>query len=395
MTSGRTRGQKARRAAGIIAIAWFVFDLSSGIATAQIGNILKKAGEIKKKADDVHQQLTISDEQEQEIGADVSQRIRDRYGVVQDVAVTRYVSLVGTVLAQASSRPGLPWKFIVLDTDGVNAFAAPGGYIHITRGALALMTSEAELATVLGHEITHVTEKHTIQGIQQGKIAGKGFDLLRQKADLKRGSEYFNKLAEAATDAVLKGFGRSEELESDQKGVRLANSIGYAPRSLVDFLTRLAERNKDSTTKQGLFASHPDMQERISRLRNQVASERLAGSATLPERYRKFIAYQPTGLADIAGGEEGAAGLAGSSTKQTDKQKATKNDPPPKKKGFGLGSLLAPGPSEKKSAEVTGSAAARGMDKELGAKGGPVKTIVAVKLTPDEIAAFKREGGLR
>jgi hypothetical protein len=174
--------------------------------------------------------------------------------------------------------------------------------------------------------------------------------------------------------------------------VRLANSVGYAPGSLAGFLTRLSDRNRDSTTKQGLFASHPDMDERLARLRSQVASERLSATATLPERYRKFITYKPSALAEIAAGEEGAAGLTGSTKSGT---KTAKNAPPPKKKGFGLGSLLAPGPAEKKSAEVTGSAAARGMDKELGAKGGPVKTIVAVRLTPDEIAAFKKEGGLR
>ena len=89
--------------------------------------------------------------------------MRARYGVVQDAAVHRYVTLVGTLLAKTSTRPNLPFKFIVLDTDGVNAFAAPGGFIHITRGALALMASEAELAGVLAHEIIHVTEKHTIQ----------------------------------------------------------------------------------------------------------------------------------------------------------------------------------------------------------------------------------------
>ena len=87
-------------------------------------------------------------------GEQVSLQIRNTFGVFQDKEVTKYVTLVGTVLAQASSRPGLNWEFIVLDTDGVNAFAAPGGIVHITRGALGLAKTEAELAGVLGHEIT-------------------------------------------------------------------------------------------------------------------------------------------------------------------------------------------------------------------------------------------------
>ncbi len=379
-----------------IAAAWLVtLSVSTG-GVAGEPQIPGKIGSALKKVQQAQQQLTITDEQEQEIGDEVSQRIRDRYGVVQDVSVTRYVSLVGTVLAQASSRPNLAWKFIVLDTDGVNAFAAPGGYIHITRGALALIHDEAELATVLGHEIIHVTEKHTLAGIQKDK----SIQMLAGQVKLSKGSELFRRVVDKSSEAVLAGFGRQEELESDQKGVRLANSIGYAPTALADFLTRLTERNKDSTTKQGLFASHPDMQERLGRLRSQVAGERLAATATLADRYRKYISYQPTAQAEIAGVEGGAAGLTGESkssgTKKDDTKKAeAKTDPPPKKKGFGLGSLLAPGPSEKKSAEVTGSAAARGVDRELGARGGPVKTIVAVNLTAADIAAFKKEGNLR
>jgi beta-barrel assembly-enhancing protease len=388
-----TRGRHpslGRVAICAIAMAWLVVLITPSDAAAQIGG---KLGSILGKTKEVTDQLVITDQQEADIGAEVSQRIRDRYGVVQDADVHRYVSLVGTVLAQASSRPNLPWKFIVLDTDGVNAFAAPGGYIHITRGALALMNNEAELADALAHEIMHVTEKHTLAAIKKGRLIQTTAD----QANVTRGSEYFQKLVDVSTDLVLKGFGRAEELEADQKGIRLANRVGYAPAGLGDFLTRLSDRNKGSSAKQGLFASHPEMQERLDKLRKQIDSERLTSTATLPDRYRKFITYQPVAQSAIATVEAGAAGLTGDTGKPEAKKDDTRKDdpPPPKKKGFGLGSLLAPGPSEKKSAEVTGSAAARGVDKELGAKGGPVKTIVVVNLTPADIAAFKKEGNLK
>src|SRR5262249_40207900 len=103
---------------------------------AQFGGLdgaLKKAQQAqdaKKKLDD----LTFSDEEERKIGDDVSAKVRQRFGVVQDAAVHKYVSLVGTTLAKVSERPNLVWTFIVLDTDGVNAFASPGGLVHITRG---------------------------------------------------------------------------------------------------------------------------------------------------------------------------------------------------------------------------------------------------------------------
>src|SRR5207247_6674767 len=93
---------------------------------------------------------------------------------VQDPAIHKYVSLVGTALAEHSERPGLAWTFIVLDTDGVNAFASPGGIVHITRGALGLITNEAELAGVLGHEIGHVAHKHTVNASRKNKAVQLG-----------------------------------------------------------------------------------------------------------------------------------------------------------------------------------------------------------------------------
>ena len=102
--------------------------------------------------------------------------MRSEFGVVQDAALTKYVSLVGNVLAKASSRPDLKWEFIVLDTDGVNAFAAPGGLVHITKGALGLIKTESELAGVLGHEIAHITKKHTVNSIKRSKVTKMGTD---------------------------------------------------------------------------------------------------------------------------------------------------------------------------------------------------------------------------
>src|SRR6478609_5658236 len=147
-------------------IAWSVAAVlaagaGSPAAARQLGGVTKGLS-MAKKANEVRD-LSMTDAEEQDLGKQVSEKIRTRYGVVQDAAVHRYVNLVGLALAQGSTRPNLPWTFIVLDTDGVNAFAAPGGYVHITKGALALVKNEAELAGVLGHEIVHVTEKHTVR----------------------------------------------------------------------------------------------------------------------------------------------------------------------------------------------------------------------------------------
>lgn len=352
-------------------------------SASQFGEIVRRAQQAKD--------LVTTEADEIRLGEAVSERIRLRYGVAQDAAVHKYVALVGTALTEASTRAKLPFHFIVLDTDGVNAFAAPGGFVHVTRGALALMRSEADLAGVLAHEIEHVTEKHTMKAIQKGKLVQVGANEATSG-----NAAYFSQLIDKATDVVLAGFGREEELESDAEGVVLVNKVGYAPTALGDFLRRLAERNKVSSGKQGLFASHPQMEERLDKLSKKVTSARLTSSATLDDRYKKSIAYTSKPLSDVPV-VAGAAGLTGGATSDTKGEKKASDAKPeePRKKGFGLGALVRPGGSEKKSAEVTGSAASRGVDSERDARGGANPTLVAVQITPADVAAFKKAGNLR
>src|SRR6476620_1529366 len=161
-----------------------------------IGNAVKRAQQVqdtKKKLDD----LTFTEEEEQTIGLDVSQKVRERFGVVQDPALHKYVSLVGTTLAKLTERPDLPWTFIVLDTDGVNAFASPGGFVHITRGALGLIQNESELAAVLGHEIGHVVRKHTINAIKKNAAVKMGTQAASSRA------QFISQVAGAAYDHIL------------------------------------------------------------------------------------------------------------------------------------------------------------------------------------------------
>lgn len=359
-------------------------------AHSQLGQIGKGVS-IAKKANDVRD-LQMTDAEEQELGANVSERIRERYGVVQDAAVHRYLALVGTALAQGSTRPGLPWTFVVLDTDGVNAFAAPGGYVHITRGALALIKNEAELAGVLGHEIIHVTEKHTIRSMQKSQAVQMG-----ASETLSGSSALMERVVTATYDNIVeRGFGRAEENESDEMGVTLASKIGYAPNGLVGFLTTLKDRNKASKEKRGLFASHPEMQERLDRITKLIAARKLTATATVQPRYAKNITYKPVAVTAIATVDPGAAGLAGgdAEAKKAEETKAAEKKEEPKKRGFGLSRMLPTGGGEKKSAQVTASGGARGVDPEKDSKGGSNPKVVPVKLVAADIAAFKKDGGL-
>ncbi len=378
------RGRSILAAAAVVAIGYAHGAPARAAGAPQWNQVLKRAQQARG--------LVITEADEIRIGEAVSEKVRVRYGVVQDPAVHRYVTLVGMALAGETDRPGLPWKFIVLDTDGVNAFAAPGGFIHITRGALGLIANEAELAGVLAHEIQHVTQKHAVDAIQKSKIT----ETAVGETSLKD-SKVFSRVVDMASDIVMSGFGRNEELESDREGVRLANRVGYSPKGLGQFLTRLSERNKASTQKQGLFASHPEMKERLDKLGAQITAEKLASTATLEDRYRKNVSYQPKPQSEIVAVVPGAAGLASGSIQDAKPPASDKDkeEEKPKKKGFGLSNLLKPTGSEKKSAEVTGSGASRGVDTERNAKGGAVSTPVNVNVTRADVAAFKKEGNLK
>jgi predicted Zn-dependent protease len=354
-------------------------------AQAQLGRLRKGLEDAQKKLGD----LRITEQEEQELGAALSAQIRARYGVVQDQALHKYVALVGSVLAQESSRPKLPWTFVVLDTDAVNAFAAPGGFVHITRGALGVIRNEAQLAGVLGHEITHIANRHTINAIRKSK----GIQMAADES-LSGNKELLDRVVNQAYEMVVeKGFDRDDELDSDKVGIKLANTVGYAPNGLGDFLTALIERNRSATARRGLFASHPETKDRIARLDRQIAADRLTASATVEARYRSHITFTAKPQSDIATVDPGVRGLAEGDAKAEEKKAEEKpaEKPAEKKRGFGLGFLAKPAGAEKQNAQVTASAGTRGVgDPDRDATGGGNPAIVRVAITAAELAAFRK-----
>ncbi len=355
-------------------------------AAAQFGLIEQGAKRAKQIND-----FRWTDEEKAALGSKVSELVRQRYGVVQSAAVHKYVTLVGRTVTEKSTKPGLPWTFIVLDTDAVNAFAAPHGYVHITRGALALMKDEAELAGVLAHEIVHVTEEHTIDSLKKNTIKSAAAE------EVAGGNALIEFLANAAYNNILdNAYSRGDEGQADTQGITLTSKAGYAPQGLGSFLTTLSERNKSATEKRGLFSSHPEMQARQDKLTSTIAKSKLTGTQLVAARYKATITYKPVPQSQIATVSAGTRGLAGGSNAKSKSGTTAKADEPaqPKKKGFGLGSLVSGGGSETKSAQVVGSGGARGLDPEKDAKGGPNPAVVAVKIAPAELEAFKKAGSL-
>ena len=348
-------------------------------ARAQLGGIggaMKKAQQaqdVMKKVDD----LTFSEEEETKLGQDVSLKIRQRFGVVQDPAVHKYVTLAGMAIVQQTERAKLAWTFIVLDTDGVNAFASPGGFVHITRGALGLIQNESELAAVLGHEIGHVVRKHTINAIKKNAAVKMGTQAASSRA------AFISQVANAAYDSILENaYDRGDELDADKFSVDTTPKIGYAPTSLADFLARLEERNKNQAERNGLFASHPETQERIKKVRDLAKAFKT--TATVEPRYKTNVKYQPTALTSIAVVTEGSAGLAGSSAA---KEPEKKEEP---KKGVPVASLKTTTAPEKQSAQVSASGGARGLGNDRAAKGGSNPNPVKVTVSAAEIDSFKK-----
>jgi predicted Zn-dependent protease len=338
----------------------------AGPAHAQLGGI----GKALDRAQQMRQEFVFTEAEERQLGSNISTKLRDRYGVLQDRAVHEYVTLTGTVLAQASSRPALAWTFIVLDTDGVNAFAAPGGFIHITKGALALIRNESELASVLGHEIAHVTEKHTLKAIQKSNVVGAAAQASR--------SDFLAAVTERAYESVLENsFDRGDETASDRIGITLAGRAGYAPQGLASFLTALSERNKALAERSGMFASHPEVRARLDAMSRTIKTDKLVATATVAARYAERIAFKPVPVASVPQGSGSAASSAPSSPSSSGGS------------GLGLSGLSALG-RERSGNESVSSAGSRGVNPDRDARGGAVKTLITVRVSAAEVAEFRK-----
>lgn len=340
------------------------------VAADQLPSIVNKAQQVVKGVNDV----ILTEDEERQMGADISAQLRERYGVAQDAAVHKYVTLVGTALAQKSSRPNLKWTFIVLDTDGVNAFAAPGGFVHVTRGALALMQTEAELAGVLGHEIGHVTEKHTVNAVMKSKAITAGV-----------GQGTRNELIREATKlgyakVIENNFDKNEENASDRTGVELANGLGYAPNGLSSFLTRLADRNKDLKEKSGIFASYPATKSRLDEMAKQIKTRKLTAAALVQPRYDQAINYTLVPVSQVA---QAAAAAPGASKPASTAKPAASGQ-------YGIGDITKAVGLENSNSGTVASTGSRGVNPDRDAKGGSNRTLVVVSVTAAELETFKK-----
>lgn len=229
--------------------------------------------------------LPIGYEEEHTIGQAMALQVIARYGGVYDKPdLTRYVNLVGRAVALTCDRADIEYRVAILNHDSINAFAAPAGYIFVTRGLLKTIKSEAELAAVLGHEIGHVTRKHILDVIQRSKqIAGVAEAGL---AYANKNPDAFKNVIDGAVKTLLdEGLDQGKELESDRLGVIFASRVGYDPTAYETFLDRLRTLKGDDLA---FFKTHPDFSNRLSAVRSTISEQKLKATGTLlADRYSR------------------------------------------------------------------------------------------------------------
>ena len=225
---------------------------------------------------DVAKDLTTAavgiDEQEEiAIGRELAGRTLGAAKLVNDPALQAYVNRVGRWVASQSERQDLPWRFGVIDTASVNAFAAPGGFILVTRGLYDMLENESQLAGVIGHEIGHVVRRHHVTMLQKSSAVSAGAKVLQRD---NRGA-FVNQLIGNGAEVFTRALDKAAEFEADSLGVVLAIRAGYSPQGLSDVLGKLQARSGSDDAMKLLFATHPAPGERLQRL-NDALAPRLA-----------------------------------------------------------------------------------------------------------------------
>ena len=263
--------------------------LPSGLATAMLWLCLAMVpghaldlDELKQQFEDVPEDVQqnlekyekvsgeISTEEEIEIGANLASGLLGAAPLVKDRKLQRYVNDVGFWVATQSERVDLPWRFAVIDSQGINAFAAPGGHVLITLGLYQLLENEAQLAGVLAHEIAHVARKHHLKALQKSMKREFWSDLGVQAIDDKVDPKIMRKLVDSGMQLYTSGLDRRFEVDADLRAVVLLARAGYDPFAFLDVLTTIDSINPDSAELTVLMNSHPPTDERLVTLAEQM-----------------------------------------------------------------------------------------------------------------------------
>ena len=253
---------------------------------------------LRKNPSGVESEFSLSDAEEAELGFGMAQQFLSSKRLVADEGLQRYVNMIGVWLSQQSERPGLPWRFAVIEGQAPNAFAVPGGYVFLTQGMIALADTESELAGILGHEISHVVRKHHLRWIymnkdlqvsvrraedQIGHTSARSREIFQQMGALMQRS-----VEQMQSPELKAGLSKSEEFEADADGAILAWRAGYEAWGLMAVMQRFEAASRQDNAPAGGLSGHPEPLQRLKVLDAALRSrnENDLGGESGAERFR-------------------------------------------------------------------------------------------------------------
>ena len=281
-------------------ISVHAFDLGSmlgGGADPEEGGNTFDIGEIISGVKDISRTITgIDEEDEIEIGRDAAAVLLGASKPVNDRELQRYVNRIGRWVVNQTDRPHLPWRFAVLSSTHVNAFATPGGNIFITEGLLRKLESEAELAAVLAHEVAHVIQKHHIKAMSSLNTSGiSGVVKLAGQTQAGKDNRMTTQMVGQVKDMYLRGLDKDDEFEADRMGVIIASRAGYDPFALIAVLQTLDSIHPEHDSLSLLYKTHPPASDRLDKLEPVLEqfSEPPEESPALQQRFNQYVANRP------------------------------------------------------------------------------------------------------
>ncbi len=233
----------------------------------------------------------ISTQQEVDMGKQYSQQINAQLPIVNDPEINRYINVLGDSLARVADDRSLDWRFFVVDSKEVNAFAVPGGFVYVNRGLIERATTMDMLAGVLGHEIGHVTERHSVKQMQKAQGANVGISLACILTGVCN-SQVANAAIQVGGSAVFAKFSRTDEEEADRVGIQYVTRAGIDPRGIPEmFKILLEERNAKPGALDAFFQTHPMEESRIAASEAKIGTINAAVLRSLTKdspRYQEF-----------------------------------------------------------------------------------------------------------
>lgn len=229
-----------------------------------------------------------SQEEEIKIGTEISGNLLGAAPLVKNPALQQYVNQVGRWVASQSERKDLTWYFGVIESEDINAFSAPGGYVLITKGLYRKLGSEAQLAGVLAHEIGHIIKKHHLKVMQKSQLIGSASKLVGNQAA--QGNGFIKNLIGSGAEICARGLDKDAEFEADRIGIVLTSRAGYDAYGLVDVLQEIGHVPSNDSSVALLFKTHPAPDERLAKLGDAVGDrlDTISDGKTLETRFYRL-----------------------------------------------------------------------------------------------------------